>query len=60
MKTLSNSARSPNLSMMSMPHELAEISKQADGLTRRYLTPENRSANDMVGTWMATAGMSVR
>ena len=60
MKTFTNSARNPNSSMMSMLDELAEISEQADGLTRRYLTPEHRSANDLVGKWMATAGMSVR
>ena len=60
MKTFTNSARSPNPSMMSMLHEIAEISEQSDGLTRLYLTPQHRSANDMVGKWMATAGMSVR
>ena len=60
MKTSTNSAKGPSSSIMSRLNELAEISEQADGLTRRYLSPEHRSANDLVGKWMASAGMSVR
>ena len=58
MKTSTNSAKGPSSSIMSRLNELAEISEQADGLTRRYLSPEHRSANDLVGKWMASAGMS--
>ena len=39
---------------------LAALSESPDGLTRRYLTPEHRRANDLVGRWMADAGMTVR
>lgn len=39
---------------------LAAISEQPDGLTRLYLTPEHRRANDLVAGWMRAAGMSVR
>ena len=60
MKTSTNSAKGPSSSIMSRLDELAKISEQADGLTRRYLSPEHRSANDLLGKWMATAGMSVR
>ena len=60
MKTSTNSTKRPSSSIMSRLNELAEISEQADGLTRRYLSPEHRSANDLVGKWIATAGMSVR
>ena len=60
MKTSTNSAKGPSSSIMSRLNELAEISEQADGLTRRYLSSEHRSANDLVGKWMASAGMSVR
>lgn len=41
--------------------ELARISADPDGrLTRLYLTPEHRCANDLVAGWMREAGMSVR
>ena len=39
---------------------LASISESADGLTRRYLTPEHRRANDLVADWMNESGMTVR
>jgi allantoate deiminase len=39
---------------------LAAISESDQGLTRRFATPEHRRANDLVGHWMAQAGMSVR
>ncbi len=38
---------------------LATVSESHDGLTRRYLTTQHRQANDLVGEWMASAGMSV-
>ncbi len=39
---------------------LAAISAEPDRLSRLYLTPEHRRANDLVGGWMREAGMSVR
>jgi allantoate deiminase len=39
---------------------LAALSESPDGLTRRYLTPQHRQANDLVGGWMADAGMTAR
>ena len=39
---------------------LAQISESPTGLTRRYLTPEHRQANDLVGRWMTENGMTVR
>ena len=45
---------------MSRIDDLAALSESPDGLTRRYLTPEHRRANDLVGQWMRDAGMAVR
>lgn len=39
---------------------LAAISESSAGLTRRYLTPQHRRANDQVAAWMQDAGMTVR
>jgi allantoate deiminase len=39
---------------------LGRCSEQSDGLTRVYLSPEQRAANAMVLEWMADAGMSAR
>ena len=39
---------------------LACCSEQADGLTRVYLSPEQRAANALVIDWMREAGMSAR
>jgi allantoate deiminase len=39
---------------------LAAISETPEALTRRYLTPQHRDANDLVSEWMRQAGMSVR
>lgn len=39
---------------------LGSISETPGMLTRRYLTPEHRRANDTVRAWMEEAGMSVR
>jgi len=37
---------------------LARCSEQADGLTRTYLSSEQRAANALVLSWMAEAGMT--
>jgi allantoate deiminase len=39
---------------------LARCSEQPDGLTRVYLSPEQRAASTLVLRWMADAGMQVR
>ncbi len=44
--------------LMQRIEALAAISESAHGLTRRYLTPEHRRANDLVAGWMREAGMS--
>jgi hydantoinase/carbamoylase family amidase len=41
-------------------HELAGISEDPTCLTRTFLTPEHKKANDLVGGWMVEAGMTVR
>ncbi len=46
--------------IMSRIDDLAAVSESPDHLTRRYLTPEHRRANDLVGRWMRDAGMAVR
>ena len=46
--------------IMARIEALAEISESAEGLTRRFLTPEHRRASDLVRGWMRDAGMSVR
>ncbi len=38
--------------IMSRIDDLAALSESPDNLTRRYLTPEHRQANDLVGQWM--------
>ena len=40
--------------------ELAAISAEDWRLSRLYLTPEHRRANDLVAQWMTAAGMAVR
>lgn len=45
--------------IMAQIEDLAALSESPDGLTRRYLTPEHRQANEMVGRWMQEAGMTV-
>lgn len=39
---------------------LAAISESENALTRVFLSPEHRRANDLVAAWMKTAGMTVR
>jgi len=39
---------------------LAAISAEPGRLSRLYLTPEHRRANDLVAVWMGEAGMAVR
>ena len=46
--------------IMSRLDQLAAISESSKWLTRRYLTREHRRANDLVGSWMREAGMTVR
>src|SRR3954447_7230012 len=40
--------------------ELAEISEEEGRLTRPFATPAMARANDLVGDWMAAAGLQVR
>src|SRR3954453_14947588 len=40
--------------------ELAEISEEEGRLTRPFATPAMARANDLVGGWMAAAGLQVR
>jgi allantoate deiminase len=40
--------------------ELARVSEEEGRLTRRFATPAMARANDLVGRWMAEAGMAVR
>ncbi len=46
--------------IMARIDDLAALSESPDHLTRRYLTPQHRQANDLVGQWMGEAGMAVR
>jgi hydantoinase/carbamoylase family amidase len=39
--------------------ELGTLSEEPGGLTRTFLTPMHKSANDLVGGWMREAGMAV-
>src|SRR5579862_5604453 len=41
-------------------NRLAEISETPDNLTRIFLTPEHRTAADLIMTWMREAGMSAK
>lgn len=45
--------------VMSRADELASISESPDGLTRVYLSPQHRQANQQVARWMTEAGMRV-
>jgi allantoate deiminase len=40
--------------------ELSSVSEEDGRLTRRFATPAMARANDLVGRWMAAAGMAVR
>ncbi len=40
--------------------QLAALSESSEYLIRRCFTPEHRQANELVGRWMAEAGMTVR
>jgi allantoate deiminase len=46
--------------IMNRCDELARCSEQADGLTRVFLSPQQRAASALVGDWMRAAGMSTR
>src|SRR5579859_3349310 len=41
-------------------NRLAEISETPDNLTRIFLTPEHRTAADLIMSWMREAGMSAQ
>jgi allantoate deiminase len=41
-------------------HQLAAISETPDKLTRIFLTPEHRTAADLIMTWMREAGMTAK
>jgi allantoate deiminase len=41
-------------------HQLAAISETPDSLTRIFLTPEHRTAADLIMDWMREAGMSAK
>lgn len=43
--------------VMSRCDELGKISQSDENLDRRYLTPEHKQANQLVGEWMSQAGM---
>ena len=43
-----------------MLDELAKISDERGKLSRTFLSPAMRRANDRVGKWMQDAGLSVR
>src|SRR5687768_11731071 len=46
--------------MMQRCDELARHSELAGGLTRVFLSPENRAVNDAVLRWMGEAGMQAK
>ncbi len=54
-----SSANDVGLEIMARIDTLATASECDSVLLRRYLTPEHRKANDLLGTWMASAGMDV-
>lgn len=55
-----NASETLGAEIMARIDELAALSESPNGLTRRYLTPEHRQANDLVGGWMIDAGMTAR
>src|SRR5438876_1100625 len=52
--------RDPAELVMQRIDALAQISEDAGGLTRTFASPAMRRANELVGSWMREAGMSVR
>ncbi len=46
--------------VMERCRELSAVSEEEGRLTRRFATPAMARANDLVGGWMAAAGMAVR
>jgi len=48
------------MSVMQRIEALAQISEDAGRLTRTFASPAMRRANELVGSWMREAGMSVR
>lgn len=60
MKISKNSSDALARETMARLDQLAAISESPEHLVRRYLTPEHAAANETVGGWMRSAGMSVR
>ena len=50
----------PAARIMRRLDELAALTQDAPKLTRVFLSPEHRAANDLVAGWMREAGMAVR
>lgn len=46
--------------MLARADELAALTEQPPGITRTYLTPMHRAANERVAEWMREAGLDVR
>lgn len=46
-------------SILARADELAQITADASGITRTYLTPEHRQAGERIAGWMRDAGMAV-
>lgn len=61
-RVVSHSAMSKDLAKSTMQRieALAQISEDDGKLTRTFASPAMRKANDLVGSWMREAGMSVR
>jgi allantoate deiminase len=55
-----DSRQDPSADIMARLDRLATISESPRYLARRCFTPEHRQVNDLLGTWMRDAGMSVR
>lgn len=54
-----SSADAVGREIMSRIERLSKASESDAVLTRRYLTPEHRKANDLLGAWMTRADMDV-
>src|SRR5438128_6243893 len=50
----------PAQTVMQRLEALGQISEEPGRLTRTFCSPAMRRANDLVGSWMRAAGMTVR
>ena len=50
----------PTSRMLARADELAALTEEPPGLTRTYLTPMHKAANELVTEWMREAGLAVR